>query len=300
MRRLCSSQGRAWLNLSLLLLRTWWFLAKSRTSRLFRPCGSTSHISPRLTDSLGFSNKKDLGFCCLYRGRYYLDSRIAWTCYANTQFSRNDCCKGSWTFQDYSRSQPVLGYHFAPRQSWSYRALWSFPASKRQERDAAWFRFTFQCYTWRLQDSSIFMHRCTNQTQISTWQTKYISACSDRDPLGFLPIDVEDSLEFILGTRWRVGKIYGEIVLLAVSDACSWIFPWHFLPSIGANGTTAWVNGYLARIVWKRGDLEKEKVCFEPDLLVGDWLIWLKLAIESRQYLSFIKIIYKGKGIVHR
>lgn len=44
---------------------------------------------------------------------------------------------------------------------------------------------------------------------------------------------------------------------------------------------------------WKRGEREKEKVCLEPDLLVGDWLIWLKLAIESRQYLSFIKIIYK-------
>lgn len=64
-----------------------------------------------------------------------------------------------------------------------------------------------------------------------------------------------------------------------------------FFLSVGADWAAVLFDGYLELMVWKRGDREKEKVCFEADLLTGDWFNSLKGVMDYRQYLSFIKII---------
>ena len=49
-----------------------------------------------------------------------------------------------------------------------------------------------------------------------------------------------------------------------------------FFLIVGANWAAVLIEVYFELMVWKRGDREKEKVCFEADLLTGDWFKDLK------------------------
>lgn len=130
-----------------------------------------------------------------------------------------------------------------------------------------------------------------NQTLFSELRQTYLATCTNS--VSFLSVwTVLKYAFYVVSSRlWCFLCLTCEIVLGTKTHTCAWIFPKNLLACVSAIGATKWNESYFALKPPKREDLEKENVCLVAERLVGDWLMVWKGAIESKQYLSFIKFI---------
>ena len=131
-----------------------------------------------------------------------------------------------------------------------------------------------------------------NFVWVEVWfEDDFLAASSKGKSFFFEHVVIDERFDVVDSAIGCFLWTFGEIILWAETHTGAWVFAGDGCSSVGRVGASELMKPYSGWTVWKRGVLEKEKVCLVVERLVGDWLIFWKVAMESRQYFSFIKII---------